>query len=114
MRIGSVSLLGFPVPARFSARTLNLYFFLVGRPLTLQRTTCLISTIKSNKEAREEVKISFRQQTVEQLDSPVVGVFDGQFVASHPFVVVRFVSLHPVSGDGTSSVLIRLIPGESH
>lgn len=35
-RMGSVSLLGFPVPARFSARTLNLYFFRVGRPLTLQ------------------------------------------------------------------------------
>lgn len=35
-RIRSVSLLGFPVPARFSARTLNLYFFLVARPLTLR------------------------------------------------------------------------------
>ena len=102
-RIGSVSLLGFPVPARFSARTLNLYFFLVGRPLTLQRETQQhISTMKSNKE----VSNSFQEG-----DSPVVGVFDGQLVASHPPVVVRFVSLHPVSGDGASSILLRLIPG---
>lgn len=36
MRTGSVSTLGFPGPARFSARTRKLYFFLVGSPFTLQ------------------------------------------------------------------------------
>lgn len=97
-------MLGFPVPARFSARTLNLYFFLVGRPLILQKKTHHISTMTSNKE----VSNSFQE-----VDSPVVGVFDGQLVASDPLVVVRFVSLHPVSGDGASSILIRLIPGQS-
>lgn len=35
-KIGSVSLLGFPGPARFSAKTRNLYFFLFVRPLTLE------------------------------------------------------------------------------
>lgn len=35
-KIGSVSLLGFPGPARFSANTRNLYFFLFVRPLTLE------------------------------------------------------------------------------
>lgn len=36
MRTGSVSVLGFPGPARFSARTRKLYFFLVGSPFTLK------------------------------------------------------------------------------
>lgn len=36
IKIWSVSLLGLPGPARFSAKTRNLYFFLVGRPFTLQ------------------------------------------------------------------------------
>lgn len=35
-KIGSVSRLGFPGPARFSAKTRNLYFFLFVRPLTLE------------------------------------------------------------------------------
>lgn len=100
-------MLGFPVPARFSARTLNLYFFLVGRPLTLQRKTRHISKLKSNTDT--QCRTHFRQQTME---SPVVGVFDGQLVTSDPLVAVRFVSLHPVSGDGASSVLIRLVPGQ--
>lgn len=43
---------------------------------------------------------------------PVVGVFDGKLVAPDPLVMVRFISLHPVACDGTSSVLIRLIPGQ--
>lgn len=46
------------------------------------------------------------------MESPVVGVFDGQLVTSDPLVAVRFISLHPVSGDGASSVLIRLVPGQ--
>lgn len=36
MRTGSVSVLGFPGPARFSAKTRKRYFFLVGSPFTLQ------------------------------------------------------------------------------
>lgn len=36
MRTGSVSTLGFPGPARFSASTRKRYFFLVGSPFTLQ------------------------------------------------------------------------------
>lgn len=35
IKIGSVDLLGFPGPARFSASTRNLYFFLLVRPFTL-------------------------------------------------------------------------------
>lgn len=45
-------------------------------------------------------------------EEPVVGVFDGQFVASDPLVVLRLVSLHPVSCDGTSTVLVGLVPGQ--
>lgn len=48
--------------------------------------------------------------THEMVDLPVVGVFDRQLVAADPLVMVRFISLHPVPSDGTSSVLIRLIP----
>ena len=59
-RIGSVSLLGFPVPARFSARTLNLYFFLVGRPLTLQRKRHHINRLKTKDS---KCKTPFRQQS---------------------------------------------------
>lgn len=35
IKMGSVDLLGFPGPARFSASTRNLYFFLLVRPFTL-------------------------------------------------------------------------------
>lgn len=46
------------------------------------------------------------------MDLPVVGVFDGQLVASDPLVMVRFVSFQPVSSDWASTVLIRLVPGQ--
>lgn len=50
--------------------------------------------------------------TGQTVDSPVVGVFDGQLVAADPLVMVRFVALHPVPSDGASSVLIGLVPGQ--
>lgn len=37
IKIGSVDLLGFPGPAKFSASTRNLYFFLLVRPFTLEQ-----------------------------------------------------------------------------
>lgn len=60
---------------------------------------------------RVKENISQLHKTV---DSLVVGVFDRQLVAPDPLVMVRFISLHPVSRDGASSVLIRLVPGQTH
>ena len=44
---------------------------------------------------------------------PEGSVPNGKFVASHPSVSVRFQPLHPVASDGTTTILLWLIPGES-
>lgn len=46
MRTGSVSTLGFPDPARFSAKTRKLYFFLVGSPFTLKHEGRVRKTLR--------------------------------------------------------------------
>lgn len=41
-------------------------------------------------------------------------VLNWQFVASDPLVALWVKLLHPVSGDGAATILVRLKPGKGH
>lgn len=103
MRMGSVSSLGFPGPARFSAKTLKRYFFLVGSPFTLS----------PNKDS-DHSSIQYFLFYSSRIFLPEGGFCDGQLVASDPLVCLWVKFLDPVTSDGTAAVLVGLKPGQGN